>query len=232
MIDIHFHSDNKPLALAIGQALVAYGSGLSTVAVPEPLADTDTDLDAYEQYQKSVEDEARSAGAEGATTAPATGDTTLPGAAVDHNGVPFDANFCGKAAKPFYASGKRAGQWKKRQGVDDATYDTWYAEQLAIVPAATTTATEGTAVNTADAFGAGGGTAETEPAVIPTDCGAFMGWISELQAAGHLTQDQINAAYPATGISITDLFPPTDEATVAGHIAKLHAALTTMMVPA
>ena len=64
-----------------------------------------------------------------ATTQTAAADSSPDG--VDHNGVEKNAEFCGNAASPFYGSGKRKGQWKKRQGVADEAYDEWYAEERA-----------------------------------------------------------------------------------------------------
>lgn len=150
-----------------------------------------------------------------------TADTTVS-TEVDPHGVVFNAEFCGKAKQPFYASGARKGQWKKRQGVAEEAYDAWYASQpKADAGQGATTSEEH--VNTAGAFG---GNANSAPDVqTPTDCGAFMGWVSGKQAAGLLTQEDIGNAYTTAGVQVTDLFPPNDPATVEGHVRALHALL-------
>lgn len=48
----------------------------------------------------------------------------------DDKGVAFNEDYCAKAKEPFYTSGPKTGQWKKRQKVEQAAYDAWYAEQL------------------------------------------------------------------------------------------------------
>lgn len=141
---------------------------------------------------------------------------------VDANGVGFNATFCGNAAKPFYGSGKRSGQWKRRQGADEGVYDTWYAEQLALVASENPGVAEDEPINTAGAFG-GEQQAASDP--IPEDCGAFMGWVSAKQAAGLLTQGDIGEAYSQAGIQVTDLFPPNDEGTVKRNVGVLYQTL-------
>jgi hypothetical protein len=145
---------------------------------------------------------------------------------VDTNNVPFNPEFCGNAAKPFYGSGKRSGQWKKRQGVDEAAYDAWYAAELA--RATTSPGDDDPAlnnINTAGAFNndAGNGQPASDP--VPEDCGAFMGWVSAKQAAGLLTQNDIGDAYSQAGVQVTDLFPPNDETTVKNNVAALYQLL-------
>ena len=49
--------------------------------------------------------------------------------AVDLHGVAFDQAYCARAEEPFYTTGPRSGQWKKKRGVDDAAYDKWYTSQ-------------------------------------------------------------------------------------------------------
>lgn len=141
-------------------------------------------------------------------------------ARVDIPGVAFNAEFCSTAQDPFYASGPRKGQWKRRKGVTEDAYDAWYAGQ--VKPGAAQTAADEEPVNTAGAFGAAE-TAEAVPA--PTDCGAFMGWVSAKQAAGLLTQEDIGEAYTQAGVQVTDLFPPNDADTVTGHVGKLYSFL-------
>jgi len=141
------------------------------------------------------------------------------GAPVDTKGVAFDANYCGQAKDPYYATGKRSGQWKKRKGVEDADYDAWYASQLG--DSAPTPE-----VNTSAAFGATTEATAQEETSAPTTTGEFMGWVSELQAAGRLTQEHVNQAYAANGLGINALFPPNTEEQIAANIAKLYEALS------
>lgn len=149
-----------------------------------------------------------------------------PDTAVDLNGVAFNAEFCSTAKDPFYKSGnKRAGQWKKRQGVEEAAYDTWYAASLDAAPTTASTPAIDTPINTADAFGNATTTPQESAAPVPSDCGSFMGWVSAKQAAQLLTQEEIGAAYKQAGVEVMDLFPPNDISTVAGRVASLYNIL-------
>jgi hypothetical protein len=150
---------------------------------------------------------------------------TLP--QVDHKRVPFSAAHCSVAARPFYESGARSGQWKKRKGVADSTYADWYAaELLALAPAAAGSDTVGGGSEPlADTSGAFNGQGAGEDPVIPQDCGAFMVWASAKQAANLLTQKQIGEAYETAGFVMTDLFPPNDPATVAYRVGQVYGLL-------
>jgi hypothetical protein len=158
-----------------------------------------------------------------------TGAAAATGSAkLDAKGVPFDANFCANAADPFYGSGQRAGQWKKRKGVADEAYDAWYDERLQdLAPAGTVTVNTGDEggqplANTAGAFGAA---AATTGAKVPTNAGEFMAWVSEKQAAQRLTQPDIAAAYQFAGLQIADLFG-ADAAVVARNVSSLYSILS------
>jgi len=166
------------------------------------------------------------------------GKATGPGAGSETNarkdtlGVVFCPNHCGEATDPFYSSGKRAGQWKKKRGVTDEVYDAWYTEQINAIATAGAASLGATGkddpINTGEAFG--GGTDQTghgEPAgdPAPEDCGAFMGWVSAKQAAELLTQEDIGNAYAQAGVQVTDLFPPNDEATVKQNVTNLYQIL-------
>lgn len=155
------------------------------------------------------------------TSAPASGATenseTSPSAPdasrVDHKGVAFNSAYCGNAADPFYGTGKRKGQWKKRKGVDDADYDAWYTAQ-----------TEPAAVNTAGAFALG--VASVPAAVVPKNGGELMAFISEGQAAGRFDQSTVTAAYAQAGVAdFMEIFPPADPATIAQKISAIYNAL-------
>lgn len=172
---------------------------------------------------KQIDDEGAGAASTGTRVRPIP--ATKPDTRKDPQGVIFDPEFCGEATEPFYGSGKRAGQWKKKRGVGEAEYDAWYATQLAAL-AAGNTASEDEQINTAGAFG-GGGEDSSQPAgdPAPEDCGAFMGWVSAKQAAGLLTQDDIGDAYVQASVQVTDLFPPNDEDTVKQNVATLYQIL-------
>lgn len=139
---------------------------------------------------------------------------------VDQHGVAKDDRFCATARDPFFATGKRSGQWKKRKGVDDAAYDAWYASQL---QALDDDEDDTPPTNTAAAFGAAPAAA---PAPVgPRTCGDFMGWVAKQQAAGALNQDDIGAAYCEARVEVADLFGP-DATVVEGHIARLYSVLS------
>ena len=165
--------------------------------------------------------------------AASTGVASATGSAkLDTKGVPFDANFCANAADPFYGSGQRAGQWKKRKGVADEAYDAWYDERLQdLAPAGTVTVNTGDEggrplADTAGAFGAAGSTAAVAAgSKAPTTAGEFMAWVSEKQAANLLTQPNIAAAYGFAGLQISDLFG-ADAAVVAKNVGSLYSILS------
>lgn len=144
----------------------------------------------------------------------------------DQHGVAFNVHYCGEAQDPFYSSGKRSGQWKKKRGVSDKDYDDWYAEKLAGLRGGATDeeSHQPGPVNTAGAFGNGQAQQQSAPAA-PQDTGEFMGWVSEKQAGGHITQDDIQQAYNQAGVQVTDLFPPNDPQTIAGRIRQLYDLL-------
>ena len=162
------------------------------------------------------------AGGKGVTGPSEGGDDTSPNK-IDTKGIAFDCQFCGDATEPFYSSGKRKGQWKKRRGLSEAQYDAWYSKQT---PASTAdrAGTQGGQINTGAAFGAG-----QKPAgpPVPKDCGSFMGWVAAKQADGMITQEDVGEAYTKTGVTVTDLFPPNSEEVVAQHVAALYGELVT-----
>lgn len=242
-IKIEFPAEDKVAAAAFSTALATI-AGDQIVAVPavqehahpqEAEAET-TGAAApslFDEQQEQEEEPGKSA-EPAATETTQTTDTAEAAASAgndaprDTKGVPFDSHFCGQAKEPYYGSGKRAGQWKKRKGVDDAAYDTWYAEELAkLAPPAGQQ--EDAPVNTAGAFAptpAAGSATPPPPAAsdAPKDTGSFMGWVSEKQAAGALTQDQVNAAWAEAGVEMADLFNKAPEE-VAANIKKVYDVL-------
>jgi len=240
MIKIEFPADRPDIALALGTALteIAKLQVGKQAAAPKPVEES-TVAESTESQPVATEHEHTGTAqtAETSSTDPST--SSAPASLfdqsdatdLDEKGVPFNAEFCGKAKDPFYGSGKRKGQWKKRKGVDDAVYDAWYAQELSNAASpGDTTAAEPAPVDTAGAFG--GAPTQQAPAnaapqgePAPADCGSFMGWCSAKQAAGLLTQDDIGQAYAGANIQVTDLFPPNDEQTVAQHVATLFNVL-------
>lgn len=221
MIKIEFPADRYDIAAAFGRALLDFstdtapreGDASVTLTNPEPMPTTraaftpsDPVVEGLPEYHEQ------------------TPDPTANHKGVDLHGVAFDPAYCADAAEPFYTTGARPGQWKKKRGVDDAAYDKWYASQRA--PSAMGgPEDEEPPVNTAQAFG---GAAETvvEQASIPRDAGAFMGWVAEKQAAGRLTSADVTVAYSSTGINVGQLFPPNPPEQVAQHIALLYQILS------
>lgn len=221
MLKLEFDPANKALAAAIGRALQSYAGECADQGCPAYYATTAPVEEGYREVAeasaalRSTEPEKDIAGLAARTEAP---EDKAP--EVDEKGVAKDPNFCGTAAVPFYASGKRAGQWKKRQGVDDAVYDAWYEAALARLEPADDADEEPQEVNTAAAFG--GKPAEAPKARTFSNAGEFMAWVSEQQTAGHLSQADIDAAYRQTGVQVQDLFNP---ALAGKSIAAVYNAL-------
>ncbi len=273
-IKIEIPSDNKPLAVAIGAALVAFANnealGALTVTsdtivtaeeksalTPKPSA-----LTVMEQASSTVTQTSEAATVSNqssevkTTTGESAGqsqeqstveqgvdaaqDATVVNNVVvgseitaandpnklDEKGVGFNTQFCGNAAKPFYGSGKTKGQWKRRQGVDQADYDAWYAASLAATSGQdqqidTTSAFQSDNVqqiNTASAFNGEqvndgqNHQPQQQGGLTFADAGAFMQWLSEQQAAELITAADIDSAYTATQSSMDDLFDPAKSA--------------------
>lgn len=225
MIKIEFPDHRTDIALAIGQALVAIAQGTALSNSPAP---TTAPATAAAQFDKAVtagvvleeDDGEQEDDANGAE--PATGE-------VDQMGVPFNKKFCAKAAEPFYKSGKYSGQWKKRKGVEQSDYDTWHdaecAKLIDALPQRLTNAGPD-AANTADeAFDVGSTwsapAAKTAGRAAPQNGGEFFAWVAEMQAAKHLTQADIDAAYPALNLSPNALWA-ADPATQAQMVGALY----------
>lgn len=232
MIKIEFPADRADIALALSVALqqIATGTAGAQVSLAERLQQAE--LDHKHPGAVSAQTGAPTAGTVNTQTGevvelelPAT-----PGDAqrLDLKGVPFDARYCANAGDPFYASGKKSGQWKCKRGVDEGVYDAWYAQQLQ-QPAHTmqTPAAEEIDHTPPLATGAAFGAVQQQPAgPILRTAGEFMAWVSEKQTAGRLTQDVINTAYQQLGIRVQDLFPPTPDNVIANNIAALYGHLS------
>lgn len=263
MLKIEFDADNKPLAAAIGQALLNYADAKldpasaaivsqikanhsdpkgevdnASVGGSDTLSESNTETHseipsqtqtgestttvqsadpnanyAFEQLWKS----ASGLDYSGYPIDPELGvpvdDKGYP--IIDTYGVKHDPDWCQKAAKPFYASGKDKGKWKAKVGTDKEAFAQWHYAQLA--EAGKPTTADSTAGPTdepqADAAGAFGGGANTAPAnsAAPVDnLGDLMAWIGEMQTAGHIGQPQCEEAYHNCGTNIAELAAPAN----------------------
>lgn len=245
MIKIEFPADRKDIALAIGKALTEIGQGAVVPAAAVDSVEVGNDAHTETSAASVTETQtAAAAGATSESTsqtssdAADTGGATDPnadstsqaatqeqkaagahaagdGVQVDEKGVPFNGEFCGKAAVPFYGSGKKKGQWKKRQGVDEDAYDEWYAEALLganIVEeepedtAQTETTSDGNIA--ASMFAASDAQNAAAGEDVPQDAGQLMKWVSEQQAAGNITQQQVTDAYTALQLPFDAVMNP------------------------
>ena len=121
MIKLEIPSDEPNVAAAFGRALLEIaGEPVDTpeaVSGPSSLNEALVDAATTLEQLNGADEDANGTSTE--TTPPAGNDATR----VDLHGVPYNATFCSSAEQPYYASGKRKGQWKKRQKVDEGEYD-------------------------------------------------------------------------------------------------------------
>lgn len=149
---------------------------------------------------------------------------------VDQKGVPFNPAYCTSSAdSPFLRAPKaKAGQWRKRRGLDAKAFETWYQAELLRVqnsqpitePAATPS------VNTAAAFG---GSQVFEPEV--QDGSQLMQWISTMQTQAKLTVPQVTQVFTNENLGVQDLFDPTPAAQIKSNVARIFAALQQWVQP-
>ena len=233
MLKIEFPSENKELAKALAIALHAYGTGRAVDGIPAAfaapfgrhvpdVADEQVAVDSPKELQGQVRDgqeptinvdvAAADSDDDDGAGAPQAG-------SVDKKGVPFNAALCSNAKEPFYTSGARLGQWKKRKGVSDAEYDAWYTSALPGQAAASQTAPF-----TAAAFAPAHVTssAPVGTPAVPQNGGELMRMVAEWQGAGRLTQQQVDDAYREVGVNIGMLFDPVNG---AAHAARVYQAL-------
>lgn len=128
----------------------------------------------------------------------------------DTNTVPFNADFCS-------GSLTADGTWRRRRGVSKQDFDAWYSGAKTL-PLPQLMQEPGLhEVDTQAAF------APPQPAPLTfKNPGEFMGWVAEQQAAGHITQADVQAAYTQLGVGLPDIFG--DDA--ATHINNLHGILS------
>lgn len=149
---------------------------------------------------------------------------------VDQKGVPFNPAYCTSSKdKPFLRAPKaKAGQWRRRRGLDAKAFETWYQAELLRVqntqpitePAATPS------VNTAAAFG---GSPVFEPEV--QDGSQLMQWISTMQTQAKLTVPQVTQVFTNENLGVQDLFDPTPAAQIKSNVARIFAALQQWVQP-
>ena len=106
---------------------------------------------------------------------------------VDEYGVTFDGDYCSTAKEPFYGSGPRKGQWKKRKGVSEDVYDEWHAAQRE----------KAHRQEPASLFDSSAAFSTQEPEDSPQSVGDLMTWISKRQAAKEITYQDVQDAYNA-----------------------------------
>lgn len=218
-IKIEFPADRKDIAMAVSRALAEIGGGGKAIPAAEYESAADVCLPRITGAAVVVADLDADAGDD--LEAPTTASRPL----VDTKGVAYDAKFCANATKPFYASGKTKGQWKKRGGDSaptEAEYDAWYAGELLKAPTATqTTVTEEKQVDVAATWQAA---AQQQPAAntkpVPSNVGQLFQWVSEMQSAGHIAQADVDAAYAQTGINAGMLWgaSPADQANMVAAL--------------
>ncbi len=235
MLKIEFDPSNTALAAAIGRALTEYAGGNTTKnaatatasagetaktnAVSTATVQENPTNHAAEETVAGVAEQAGSAATTAHAGAGSAGNNTLknePAADLDEKGVAKNEQFCATAKDPYYGSGKKKGQWKKRQGVDEAAYDAWYAGELAKVPHTEPEADE-PEVDTSTVFGGN----QVQADNVPQDGGAFMTWVSEQQNAGKITQADLDNAYVTTGVQVGHLFGPLAKESIAALYATL-----------
>ena len=240
MIKLEFPADRTDIARALGKALLQL-SGVEIPPVvmlkamqeadsPTPPAPTAAievaDADYPEPPADIADEHITDADYPEVPEPPRVGEAVaddLPDPAqIDHHGVPFDPEFCSSAKQPFYESGPMQGQWKKKRGIDEHVYTAWYGSHSADAPAGEAPAPD---TDTAAAFSADAPPPPPAPGA-PQTFGDLMAWVSAQTAAGHLSPENITAAWETAGLSMIDLVPPNDEATITERVAKLYAVLT------
>jgi hypothetical protein len=230
MIKIEFPSDRSDIALAIGRALIAIGQaeGLDGGQLETSVkTDTRTDQEKTEERDKLYQHNPEAKPGETQTRGDSHGTYEHVGKTgefmeevseidprVDEKLVIFDAKYCGEAAVPFYASGKRKGQWKKRKSVEEVDYDEWYASKLEQTPTQTQIVRDEPAPDpekAANAF-------KKSPVVdvkAPANFGELMAWFSGQQTAGNYESHHLEQAFKTLNLSTLDLVQDPTGANIA-----------------
>lgn len=250
MFELKFDETDSFLCTSIGAALVNFGNGDVTKIGPRsPVDNSATEVSSHAGVttdEKIALTEAATgttgndqpADVNNAETSTVEQDTTQQTAGavsnapagnatdnLDEFGVGFNPAYCSKAAVPFNQTGRKKGQWKRRQGVDENAYDAWHAESRAAITAEPVAEQQ---IDTAAAFQNGEQQQSEQGPPTFKDGGEFLGWVSEQQAAELLTQQNVNDAYVATGNELGDLFNPAKAESV---IAAVYAYLAPIAAP-
>jgi len=222
VINITFDLDNKEAIRAFANAMLGY-AGLATVKDIDPPFERIPPVEQTEPVEVvETKDVVEPEPAAEVTLIPSTTDTVN----VDTHGVAFNPEYCGKAKEPFYKAGRRKGQWKRRQGVDEKQYDLWYAEKLLEITPTEPGPVVSTRSDSAAAFA--GEPAASPPATdtdVPQGAGELMRWVSEQMNAGNLTQADVDSAYATADVTPAQLF--LDDANAVGKVyGVLQASLS------
>jgi hypothetical protein len=214
MIKIEFPAHRSDIALAIGRALISIGEGNDIKDVKQ---DTRTDEAATEEraelYKHTPEPEVGEVQTRGDSQGTYEHVGKTEERRVDEKLVVFNARYCGEAAVPFYASGKRKGQWKKRKSVEEVDYDEWYALEQENDEPVQQENDEPLPDHdkAANAFKK----APVEQSDTPKDFPALMAWFANQQAAGNYEAQHLEAAFKALKITTLDLVQDTTGTKVA-----------------
>lgn len=226
---IHMHLENDEKLCKLGQSFIDL-SGVQakkTEHVKEQIENTDTEPSSFAVF----EDATLKYIAQAESLKPGAIKEHIPAiepkSSVDERGVTFDHRFCGESKQPFYASGPRTGQWKKRRGVEEADYDAWHKSEC--FRCGRKSDEKEPLVDTAQAFNTAAlnTNVEDEP---PSTPGELIVWISEKQAAGILEQSDIDAVYAACGTTVNTLFEEQPAEQLTARILTLYNRLR-LLIP-
>lgn len=218
MIEIKFPADRRDIAEAMGRALLALADCVPADVAEHQAPRSKRSDPSYVEPDPEAELADATAEAETADNDALLEETLDKAGSVDDHGVPFNPDYCGQAKDPFYGSGPRKGQWKKRKGVDESAYDEWYASQRAPqisepavvtagMPSGTGAGVAASLFDSAQAFAKPESVQEFAPCTV----GELMAWISEKQAAKIFDYQRVQDAYARTGVTVQKLFAGSPE---------------------
>lgn len=225
MIKIEFPSENVELAKIFGEALLKYAGPDQYVVEDSPAPKEEEDPKESPEVERSAvasvfeekyeEEEPEPAPAPEPKERPRM-ESSLP--KHDAQNVPFDEEF---TDGDVFRSGARKGQWKKRKGVRQADFDSWYNS---FFTNSQPTGGAESVIDPAQAF-----QPKSAQPGLPKNAQELIQWVSEVQVSGKITAQQIQASYSACGISVRDLFPPTDPEKIAENVGNLYEYLKSLI---
>lgn len=227
-IKIELPANNASLIRAIGAALAEYEYVPDDDLLPVPgyvptKGDEGIEVDLSDEVHitktstpgpstTTIEDPA-------AAETPETPENPGEAPTVDEKGVMFIPAVCAVAKEPFYASGPRKGQWKKKRGIDDLNYDTVYLNAVNQVTAAATTTPATTGLSEAEeAFGDQTKTT-ADPAATNVTPDVVFALYSKLVQAGR--PEPANAVFANHGLANGTLIYSRPELAPAIHAELL-----------